>query len=419
MNRYSTVIYKLIISCCILLASITTEAQNNTRSPYSMYGLGELKSQTNIVSSAMGSAGIAAPSSSYINMLNPASYQGLDSLVVRFDTGVEGKYSSFNDGGANSNLINGNYSYMAFAFRISPKFALGLGVNPYSSAGYEINSSASVEGTQISYPLDIIGTGDISRAYLALSYAPIKNLSIGVKSSFLFGKIDQTQFHNLAYLGSYSVYNLTTDYFYNFYFEFGAQYQFNVKGKTIGLGAVFTPSQNLLTHRETATYNVAGVVYDENVTGSTNYPMPTEIGFGLYMNDNKRFIYNLDAGMQYWENYSYGIKGARLKNNPYLRAGAEYTPSQNFLAPFLQRVNYRLGARYNQDYIQLRNQQLNDIAITCGLGIPLRKSSSRIDLSIEGGKYGTLKSGLIRENYLRVRVGFSLQDIWFQIRKFN
>ncbi|MFV0522239.1 MAG: hypothetical protein ACK5MI_07425 [Mangrovibacterium sp.] len=418
-KQFSTICTFILIVCLTIVSSEYSYAQNNTRNPYSMYGLGELRPQVNIVNSGMGNAGIAIQTNKYINMLNPASYQGVDSLGVIFDSGVDGKFSTFKQSNDASSIFNANYSYFALACRISPKFAFGLGVNPYSSSGYEINSSEEIEGTSITYPITTSGVGDISRAYLVVSYALFKNFSLGVKGSFLFGSKAQTETHDISVLGSSPVNNLTTDYFYNFYFELGAQYQFNIKGSTIGLGAVVTPKQTLVTHRETASYSDSGVLYDEDKTSSSQYPMPLNAALGISVDNNKNMLYVLDMGMQRWSDYHYVIKGADLANNPYVNFGMEYTPSKNFLSPFFQRVNYRFGARYAEDYLVLRGNQLKDIALSAGFGFPIRKGASRIDLSLEGGTYGTTRSHLIRENYFRIRLGFSMHDSWFQSRKFN
>ncbi|MFV0365502.1 MAG: hypothetical protein ACK5JS_03240 [Mangrovibacterium sp.] len=411
----------LLLACLIVAGTNHLQAQNNTRNPYSMYGLGELKPQVNIATSGMGNAGIAIGSNKFINMLNPASYHAIDSLGVIFDSGVDAKFSTFKQSNDASSLFNANFSYFALACRISPKFAFGVGLNPYSSTGYEINSTEEIEGTNFSYPVTTTGDGDISRAYLAVSYEPFKNFAVGVKGSFLFGKRSQTEVHDISLLGNYAyaVNNLTTDYFHNFYFELGAQYQFNIKNNTIGLGAVVTPKQGLVTHKETASYSASGIVYDEETSASSQYPMPLDIAIGISFSDNRHLTYALDMGVQRWNDYHYSIEGADLANNPHANFGLEYTPSKNFLSPFFQRVNYRLGARYAEDYLVLRGNQLKDMAVTAGFGFPLRKGKSRIDLSLEGGTYGTKRSHLIRENYFRIRVGFSMHDNWFQIRKFN
>ncbi|MFV0290401.1 MAG: hypothetical protein ACK5IJ_05805 [Mangrovibacterium sp.] len=420
MTKKFSIIYTILL--CFSIAGATSAlAQNNTRNPFSMYGLGELKPQVNIVNSGMGNAGIGIQTNRYINMLNPASYQGIDSLGVVFDSGVDGKFSTFKQGNDNSSIFNGNFSYFALAFRISPKFAGGLGINPYSSTGYEINSSSEIEGTNLSYPIITTGYGDISRGYLAMSYAPFNRFSLGVKGSFLFGKRTQNETHDITSIlqNGYAVTNLTTDFFYNFFFEIGAQYQFDIKNNTIGLGATITPTQNLVTHRETASYNAAGVIYDEDDTKSSAYDLPLSLGFGISVDDHRHMLYAVDFGLQHWSDHKYNVKGADLTNSTFINAGVEYTPTKNFLSPFFQRVNYRLGARFTEDYLVIRSNQLTDAAISAGFGFPLRKGSSRIDLSFEAGTYGTKRSHLIRENYYRIRIGFSMHDNWFQIRKFN
>ncbi len=397
----------------------TGMTQNNTRSPYSMYGLGELKSQLNPVNSAMGGAGFAMSSSKFVNTLNPASYQGIDSLNFIFDTGVDGKYSTFKSQGESASLNDANFSYLALGWRFSPKIAAGFGLNPFSSTGYEINTTATVEGTFNDYALTISGSGDISRAYGAFSYAPISNLSFGFKTSFLFGSLNQVQYHNLSTIGSSSIVNETVDYFHNFYFEFGVQYAFNVKNYNVSLGAIYNPGQTLVTRRENSTYSASGTIFEENSSSSRDFQIPEEIGFGVAIRHDRNWLYLADFGFQKWSDYEYDLSGVDLKSNPYFRTGLEYTPSTNFLANYFKRVNYRIGYQYSKSYLELRGIQMEDYSVSFGLGFPIRNDRSRIDLSFELGTNGTTSKRLIQENYLKVRLGFSMQDLWFIQRKYN
>ncbi|WP_163711899.1 hypothetical protein [Mangrovibacterium lignilyticum] len=403
----------------VLMYPSTGMAQNNTRSPYSMYGLGELRSQLNPVNTGMGGAGFGLSSKTFINTLNPASYQGIDSLSFVFDTGIEGKYTTFKSQGKSASLQDANFSYLALGWRINSFIAAGFGLNPFSSAGYEINTTAEVEGTQSEYPLNIIGSGDISRAYGAISIAPIPNLSIGIKTSFLFGSLKQTQYHNLSVIGSTSVYNETTDYFHNFYFEFGAQYALKIQKYSVTIGAIYNPGQALVTKRDQTSYNSSGVVFDSSSDSQKDFKIPEEIGVGFVVDNNKNLLYALDAGMQKWSDYSYDLSGVKLKNNPYIRTGLQFTPSTNFLASFFSKVNYRLGFNYSKSYLDLRGIQLEEVAGSFGLGLPIRNGKSKIDVSFEAGTKGTTSKRLIQENFVRLRVGFSMHDLWFQQRKFN
>lgn len=420
MNKQTHIIYSLtLLFLTVMWYPKVTNAQNSTSSPYSMYGLGELRSQTNVLNAGMGNAGIALSSNRSLNATNPASYQGIDSLSFIFEMGVDGKYSTFKSQGESASLEDANFSYLALGWRINDRIAAGMGVNPFSSTGYEINTNAAIDGVQTEYPLNIIGSGDISRAYATLSFAPLNNLSLGVKTSFLFGSLIQTQYHNLSYIGSNSISNETTDYFHNFYFEFGLQYHFTLNENNLSLGLVYTPKQSLVTERENKTFNSAGSVFDENTETRENFIIPQEFGIGLAFNNNKNLLCALDAGMQKWSDYDYDLEGVNLKNNPFVRSGVEYTPSQNFLAKFYKRINYRLGFQYAKSYLDLRNNQLEEVTFSLGMGLPVRNQKSRIDISFEGGRKGTTANRLIQENFFKIRVGLSLTDLWFQSRKFN
>lgn len=423
---------KQSLSRCIYLFAIvfsfsanSAEAQNNTSNPYSMYGLGELRQQTNAANSGMGNAGFGLRSGAFLNVTNPASYTGIDSLNFLFEIGMDGQFSEFESHGESASASHANLSYMAMGFRINDWAAAGLGVNPFSNTGYEINSSAWIDGSASRYPLDIVGSGNISRAYIGFAASPIKNLSLGVKPSFLFGKVVQTQTHDLSIVGSSSISNVTTDFFHNFYVEFGAQYTLNLKAGDLTIGALYNPGTPLETKRNHTTYDAAGNTFEYRTeTNRDNFMVPAEYGLGLGFRAKNNMVYALDAGIQKWSNYDYSDEKSaniRLQDNPYIRAGYEFTPTTNPLANFYKRVNYRLGFRYAKSYLDLRETDQHEISFSLGLGLPIQVANqrSRIDISFEGGQSGTTEKSLIKENFFRIRLGFSLKDFWFQHRIYN
>lgn len=421
----------LIVNCINLIAVFfflnisSTKAQNNTSNPYSMYGLGELRSQTNAATAAMGNAGIGLASTTFLNALNPASYTGLDSLNFLFEIGVDGKYSKFKSQGESANTTDGNLSYLALGWRINKRVAAGFGINPFSNSGYEINSTEEIEGTTIKYPFDIIGSGNISRVYVNLAFALSKNLSLGVKPSFIFGSLEQNQYHDLRIIGSSPVNNITKNYFHNFFFEFGVQYTLNLKPGDLTIGAVYNPGASMVTKREDTTYDDAGNVYENKKESEDNFRIPEEYGLGLAFKNRKNLVCVLDAGIQKWSGHNYDLKeltdltGVRLKDNPYVRTGLEFTPTQNYLAKFYKRVNYRVGFQYAKSYLDLRGTRQHEIAVSLGFGLPLKNQLSRIDVTFEGGQNGTTDNNLIEERFLRIRIGFSMRDLWFQHRRYN
>jgi len=248
---------------------------------------------------------------------------------------------------------------------------------------------------------------------------------LGVKPSFLFGKLVQTQYHNLSVIGSSSVSNVTTDYFHNFFIEFGAQYTIHLRPGDLSVGLTYNPGTALETKRNHTTYDDAGRIYENRTeTNRDNFLVPAEYGFGLGFTGKNRMIYALDAGIQKWSNYDYSDEkraNIRLQDNPYVRAGLQFTPSLNYLSKFYKRVNYRLGVSYAKSYLDLRSTDQKEICVSLGFGLPvqIQNQRSRIDVSFEGGQNGTVKNSLIQETFLRVRVGFSLRDLWFQHRIYN
>ena len=58
-----------------------------------------------------------------------------------------------------------------------------------------------------------------------------------------------------------------------------------------------------------------------------------------------------------------------------------------------------------------------------GLGLPLGRKLSNINIGFEFGEKGSTSNSLIQENYINLRVGLSLNAVgrqaWFQKRKID
>jgi hypothetical protein len=52
--------------------------------------------------------------------------------------------------------------------------------------------------------------------------------------------------------------------------------------------------------------------------------------------------------------------------------------------------------------------------------LPIRKAfQSMVNIAIEAGQMGTLDDNLIRERYIRVVIGLTFNEVWFQKRRFD
>ena len=91
--------------CALLLTMVTgmAIAQNNTNSPYTRYGYGDLSDQSFGNSKAMGGIAFGLRDGAQINPLNPASYTAIDSLTFIFEGGVSLQNMNISGGGVKLN----------------------------------------------------------------------------------------------------------------------------------------------------------------------------------------------------------------------------------------------------------------------------------------------------------------------------
>ena len=166
--------------------------QNNTNSPYSVFGIGELESADGGRNMGMGGSGNALRSDIFLNLANPASLTSLPVQSMATDAGISFKYSNLQNQLNSVNVLNGNISWAALAFPINRRFAVCFSLNPKSNVGYTIYTTKSLDGTTVSYPVTYSGEGGLSEASASLGALIAKKLSLGLKSSVLWGNMVRT-----------------------------------------------------------------------------------------------------------------------------------------------------------------------------------------------------------------------------------
>lgn len=80
---------------------------------------------------------------------------------------------------------------------------------------------------------------------------------------------------------------------------------------------------------------------------------------------------------------------------------------------------YRAGARFEQTGLAVNGQDINEFGISFGLGLPVGRLFSNMNLGFEIGKRGTTDFGLIQENFFNTYLSFSLNDRWFEKRLYD
>ena len=405
MNRRNALLLLLLLPYCLL-------AQPNTQSPYSYFGLGEFDLSAYGKNSGMAGVAYGLRSAGFVNHLNPASYAGFDSLRVVLDVSASGKLSRLSTLDNSHTGFNGNIKRIALGLRLHRMVAVSLGITPYTNVGYTVHSSEPVVGLPNDYAVATYsGDGGLSRVYLGTSFRPIKNLSVGVNVSMIFGYINRSK------STSHSLVNATwTEKFRykpnsSYLFDFGAQYTIKLPNKThLTLGAItgLNSKVNMTKYFSITT----GLEGDEEKRDVETFHLPLRIGGGISLT-TARWTIAADYETQRWSSMISKNRTTRFQNTHRAAVGVGFCPNYYLGRNILQRMTYQAGLHYERLPLLLHSQRQNAYGITLGLDMPFRQNLSTVAFSVDFGTQGRASHTLIRENYIKFNLGISFSDFWF------
>jgi len=140
---------------------------------------------------------------------------------------------------------------------------------------------------------------------------------------------------------------------------------------------------------------------------------------GVALNMDNKWLLMADFSVQDWSAYRMFGETDSLANSMKFSGGLQYTADNMSVNKYWKLIKFRFGGKFQNSYLQLYNTQLNEKSVSFGLGLPLRKTKSEINLSVEIGERGTINNNLIKEQFLHFQIGLSLSDIWFVKRKYD
>lgn len=428
----------------LAIFSSYTYSQTYTNSPYSRFGLGELQSGSYVNNIALGGISNALQNDStapyYINAYNPASL--VTNRLTVFDFGISSNAIQLQTADQKYSSNKVALAYLALAFPVTKWWGASFGLIPYSSVGYRINDvrdSLPNIGT-VKYIYD--GEGGINQLYFGNGFR-IKNLFLGANASYMFGNLTYNSRDSFPQIsGGATTGWLNTKYVQStrvsdFYLRFGMQYRVNFsRGWMMVLGATGSLKSNInsvqslfaVSYRSDAGVEVYRdtLIYDINERKSLTLPLM--VGGGITIRKGDKWLVGADYSVQDWSSFSGLNQNRILSNSNRLAFGVQYIPSKNagVKESYVKKIHYRMGYRYSNSYLELRNTPLKDQAFTLGAGFPLRKvrvgetySQSILNFALEVGQFGTLQNQLILQRYVKAVFSFTLNDRWFIKRKYN
>ncbi len=430
-----------LVFSVILLFANSHFSQTSTSSPYSRFGLGEFNSGNTANSMAMGglSYGLRNDSTApyHLNLLNPA---GLSSLrLTVFDISMVNTSSVIQSSSQKVTANRFALGQMAFGVPMNKynTWGMAFGLQPFSSSGYDVGSSEEIDsiGT-VSYNYQ--GSGGINELFMANGFR-IKNFSFGATVGWLFGGIRSTYRDSFPSSGMYfNTRMVKTVQFSDVYFKGGLQYQLKLGSKWSAVfGATATAPTTLIakttTLAELLKFNsVVEIARDTalyEVDVKDTVTMPLQLGGGIVIRKGERILIGLDYFRQDWTGTDLLGQNGRFSSSDRFSLGFQFIPDKyaEGRSNFKKRVQYRAGFKYAHHYLMLNNDTpLTEMAVSFGVGLPMRKmrvgetfTQNILNLSVELGQRGTTESGLVKEQFLRFNIGFSLNEKWFIKRKFD
>jgi hypothetical protein len=358
----------------------------------------------------MGGTGIALMSGYSLNFQNPASYDGLDSLLTIFEVGLFGKYTSYQSANSKQSLFDSNIKYAAMGFRPTHKWALSFGITPFSSIGYNINTSSPIEGSISTYNKSFTGEGGVNQVYFGNSYRLTKNLVLGVNAVYLFGSVTHSESSDTY---DYALTNVS--HLSNFNLNYGLNYKIKIKDWNYDIGLIYNKGKRLTTSNVTTITTDSET--DELKSKNKNYKIPESYGLGFSFEKN-RIRGGVDFELSKWNSVEYDNPMLKTRDSKRVSAGLEI-PSSAITHDFNKIILYRIGAAYSQSYLVIDNVPINSKSISMGIGFPSKNALSVLNISFELGQTGSLKRSLFRENYCAVHLDLSLKDAWFRKKQYD
>ena len=391
-------------------------AQSNslTSSPYSLYGLGISNGLNTGKINTLGGTGIAMPSIDFINNLNPASYGGILSKSFLYEIGMKVEMKHLNDNSESESRINGNFSNLSLAFPISKNSGLGMTLLPYTTVGYSITGvETNIEGSRETFFSNITGSGGLNDFKLNYGYSLTNKFRLGVFGSYLFGSINEEEIDSIKNL----IFETSeSNYYRGFQFGTGLQYDLS---NIISLGAIVNfPTQLEGSQNKTVSIEGALPIIDDDFD-LDSFKIPLEMGFGLHAKINKNFFINFDYKRNFWDVTEQSDYIGKYVNQDIFGMGTEYIPQNNSIQ-YWKRIQYRAGFNYDNGYLSINGNKINNYSFTIGAGLPFgRVTNSMLNIGYSYGQKGLISDSLIQENYHILSLNVSLEGRWFYKRKLN
>jgi hypothetical protein len=424
---------KVLFSISLLISGYSI-AQNSTASPYSLGGLGDVTFRGNAINRMMGGISVYADSI-HANLNNPASLGELK--LTTFSVGVHYRNTQLISDATNEDVASGSLDYIAVSIP-TKHFSFSFGVMPFSSVGYQLQSLDDTNEQNILNRYE--GKGGVNKTFISVGLKVFKFLNIGGTLNFNFGSISSDASRQEENV-DFGTFLRNSSQIRGIDYQLGAHLKVPLSKKfSIDAFATFSPEHSLTSENEQSFFTrsvstqTVGTVIEVDLADQNLDKVDLTIGskyeLGLGFGQDKKWL----LGAQYtainsgnFQNDFIQLNNVSYENGSRLSVGGYFIPNYSSITNYWKRMAFRAGFRQEISGIMINNTSLEETGISFGVSLPLGgyysaanvAGYSSLNIGFELGKRGVNTNGLIEENYWSIRVGASLNDLWFIKRKYN
>ena len=410
---------QLIIFLLLFTAGLAT-AQEGTTSPYSFFGIGISKFRGTVENRSMSGMGVYSDSI-HLNLQNPASVAGL--RLVNYSIAGGHQFDKLQTEDESQQATTTSLDYLAIGIPMG-KFGASFGLVPTTATGYKLENTAGDATTQFE------GDGGLNKAFINIGYQITPKLSVGLDINYNFGNIRSitTTFQEGVNLGTQEIDRSTLR---GFNYNFGAIYQTMVSDELQSMShATFSPGSSFMSEnvriRASVIQNTNGVVSPQDVreipVGDTEFTFPSQLTLGTGIGKPKKWFLGAEFTRQKNSNFtnrSFELPNVTFEDASKYKFGGFYIPNYNGFGSYFKRVVYRAGFRFEETGLNINGEAIKEFGITFGVGLPIGKAFSNMNIGFELGQRGTTNSGLVKETFFNTFISLSLNDRWFEKRYFD
>ena len=271
-----------------------------------------------------------------------------------------------------------------------------------------------------------------TRHFYQLVYPFFKYFSLGASANYNFGKFNYERF-NLMDGINYGVFSNSSSEITGFTYNFSSNLLIPIKNDltlsilyslhpeseldSFNIESLYTSSASSITLESLGDF--VDIDLDSRGLEDTKLLVPKKSIYSIGLEKKNSWFF----GVQYenklssgFENIFLNIRNVTYRDANSISFGGYFIPDSSSLVSYWKRIKYRFGIKNDKKSIIVNNLPINQFSLNLGLGLPIA-GLSKANFGLEIGKIGD--DDLIKENYFSLKLGLSLNDVWFIKRRYN